>query len=170
MVGAPAWHNRGNTTVDNDQARSTRNIEVERDYETYARLLALWQSENPIKTLKLQVLLAVNALLVAALAVAGGPVPERWYLYATGLFVSLVWTFSLGRTSLFQDVWQARLAALRTRHPHDTRFSLLDNAQARSHARASVRLLGGMPSRWYLLGSPLVFVLWWLALWVYAGS
>jgi hypothetical protein len=149
--------------------RAGKDPGVERDFEAYRLLLGLWQSENPIKTLKLQVLLAVNALLVAALAVAGGPAPGRWYLYATGLFVSLVWTFSIGRTSLFQDVWQARLAALRARHPDDARFALLDNRAERRAARRSLRILGGVPSRWYLLASPIVFAVGWLALWIHTG-
>ena len=37
---------------------------VEHDYEAYKHLLDLWKSENPIKTNKLQVLLAINGLLV----------------------------------------------------------------------------------------------------------
>lgn len=152
-----------------EEETSRAQPDAERDYEAYKLLLGLWQSENPIKTLKLQVLLAVNALLVAALAVAGGPAPGLWYLYAAGLFVSLIWSFSIGRTSLFQDVWQARLAALRARHPHDARFSILENADARRRTRRSLRILGGIPSRWYLLFSPLAFAVWWLALWVYAG-
>ena len=155
--------------VEEETSRAQRDAGAERDYETYKLLLGLWQSENPIKTLKLQVLLAVNALLVAALAVAGGPSPGLWYLYAAGLFVSLVWSFSIGRTSLFQDVWQARLAALQARHPHDVRFSILENADALPRTRRSLRLLGGIPSRWYLLFSPIAFALWWLALWVHAG-
>lgn len=151
---------------ENDRRRPA---EAERDYEAYKHLLGLWQSENPIKTLKLQMLLAVNGLLVAAVAVAGGPTSDLWYVYAAGAFVSLVWTLSIGRTSLFQDVWQARLAALRARHPDDARFTLLDNAEARRQTRPLLRLLGGIPSSWYLLAAPLVFTVWWLALWILAA-
>ncbi|HEY8552962.1 MAG TPA: hypothetical protein VIL43_00305 [Burkholderiales bacterium] len=135
----------------------------DRDFEAYRLLLALWQSENPIKTLKLQVLLAVNALLVAAVAVAGGPRPDLWYLYGAGFVFSLIWTFSIGRTTLFQDVWQARLAELRRRHPHDPRFSILENAGRERDARPLVRTLGAVPSRWYLLLSPPAFAAGWLA-------
>jgi len=142
---------------------ANRTDSSERDFEAYKLLLALWQSENPIKTLKLQVLLAVNALLVAAVAVAGGPRPELWYLYGTGFVFSLIWTFSIGRTALFQDVWQARLAELRRRHPQDPRFSILENAGRERDARRLVRVLGAVPSRWYLLVSPLAFAAAWLA-------
>lgn len=132
------------------------------DYETYKQLLQLWQSENPIKTIKLQVLLAVNALLVAAVSVSGGFSGDRWYVYVAGMIFNLIWTFSIGRTSLFQDVWQARLLELQRRYPGDARFSLLDNARYRRQTRRMVRAFGAVPSRWYLLLSPLAFAIAWL--------
>ncbi|MBI4255483.1 MAG: hypothetical protein HY616_10450, partial [Candidatus Rokubacteria bacterium] len=60
----------------NDQER-----QAERDYQAYQSLLDLWARENPIKTTKLQMLLAVNALLVSALNVSGGIAPGKWSLY-----------------------------------------------------------------------------------------
>jgi len=138
--------------------------QADRDYETYKSLLQLWQSENPIKTTKLQVLLAVNALLVSAVSVSGGLRRDLWYVYVTGMVFSLIWTVSIGRTSLFQDLWQARLRELQERYPHDSRFSLLDNESYQRHARPLVRFFGAVPSRWYLLLSPLACAAAWLVI------
>lgn len=144
--------------------RASDGIQVERDYEAYKLLLGLWQSENPIKTTKLQVLLAVNALLVSAVSVSGGFSPDQWYLYAAGMIFSLIWTFSIGRTSLFQDIWQARLIELQRRYPDDPRFSILDNARQQKQAHWLMRAFGGIPSRWYLLFSPFTFAAAWLVI------
>ena len=138
------------------------NSQIEHDFETYKLLLNLWQSENPIKTNKLQVLLAVNGLLVSAVSLSGGFGPELWYVYVAGAVFSLIWTFSIGRTSFFQDLWQARLLELQKRYPGDSRFSVLDNARYRSQARLLVRVFGAVPSRWYLLVSPFAFAIIWL--------
>ena len=54
------------------EQRKDQNEQTERDYQTYKILLDLWSKENPIKTTKLQVLLAVNALLVSAVNISGG--------------------------------------------------------------------------------------------------
>jgi hypothetical protein len=45
--------------------------ELQRDLDAYGRLVGLWAQENPIKTNKLQVLLAVNGLLVTGLQING---------------------------------------------------------------------------------------------------
>lgn len=144
--------------------RAQNEKQADRDYETYRQLLQLWQSENPIKTAKLQMLLAVNALLMSAVSVSGGFGNDRWYVYVTGIVLNLIWTFSIGRTSLFQDVWQARLLELQRRNAGDARFSLLDNARYRRQTRRMVRTFGAVPSRWYLLLSPLAFAIAWLAI------
>jgi hypothetical protein len=137
--------------------------ELERDYQTYRTLLELWSNENPIKTIKLQVVLAVNALLVSVVALSGGIAPTRWYLYLAGALFSFVWTLSIGRTALFQDVWQLKLAALRVRHPGDVRFSVLETAAERKRAPRLLIVLGGVSSKWYLVLSPLLCGVAWLA-------
>src|SRR5688500_15297532 len=131
---------------------------TERDYQTYMAILELWSRENAIKTTKLQVLLAVNALLVSVVSIAA----PRWYLCLAGAFLSLIWMFSIGRTSLFQDVWQIKLADIRGRHPDDPRFAILDTGDARRRARPMLRAFGAMPSKWYLLFSPLLLSVAWL--------
>lgn len=147
-----------------------RESDVERDYETYKLLLGLWQSENPIKTNKLQVLLAVNAILVSAVQLSGGFTTENWFIYLAGAVFSLIWTFSIGRTSLFQDVWQAKMRALQDRYPYDPRFAILETGGALKQARRWVRLFGSVPSRWYLLFSPFVFALAWIAILIVTQS
>jgi K+ transporter len=136
-----------------------------RDYELYRTLLELWSKENPIKTTKLQVLLAVNALLVSALNVSKESADgERWYIYVAGAVFSLIWTFSMGRTCLFQDLWQIRLEDLRARHLHDPRFSVLETRAVMPRARPLIRAFGIVPSKYYLLFAPFGFSLAWLVL------
>ncbi|MFL6623727.1 MAG: hypothetical protein ACJ8KA_14030 [Sulfurifustis sp.] len=150
--------------VEGNTKQQSSAAQVERDYETYKLLLGLWQSENPIKTNKLQVLLAVNALLVSAVQLSGGFTRDNWFLYLAGAVFSAIWTFSIGRTSLFQDVWQAKMRAIAQRYPQDSRFAILQTEDALKQARRWVRLFGSVPSRWYLLFSPFVFALAWLAI------
>jgi len=136
--------------------------QTEIDYQTYRCLLELWSRENPIKTTKLQVLLAVNALLVLAVSIAGGITASRWYIFATGALFSAIWMLSIGRTSLFQDIWQVKMADLRSRHRDDLRFSILETEQARRRTRPLLKVFGGVSSQWYLLFAPLALALAWL--------
>ena len=151
------------TKVQEDPARL-----VERDYESYKLLLGLWQAENPIKTNKLQVLLAVNALLVSALSISGGFTADKWFVYLAGTLFNLIWTFSIGRTSLFQDVWQIKLGEIHQRYPHDARFALLNTRSQRQQAHWLLRLCGGISSKWYLLFSPMGLAIIWLIILVCA--
>jgi hypothetical protein len=140
----------------------------EPDYQTYQTLLDMWSKENPIKTTKLQVLLAVNALLVSAVQISGGINRSKWYVYLAGAVFSLIWMFSIGRTALFQDVWQIKIADLRKKHPDDPRFSILESEAERKRAKPMMRLFGAIPSKYYLLLSPLALAVAWLAVLVKA--
>ncbi|MCH7761763.1 hypothetical protein IIA15_10265, partial [candidate division TA06 bacterium] len=139
----------------------------EQDFETYKMLLELWSRENPIKTTKLQVLLAVNGLLVSAVSLSGGFTADKWFVYMAGAIFSLIWTFSIGRTSLFQNIWQIKLKELRDRYPNDPRFSILETNAARKRARLLLRFFGGISSKWYLLFSPFGFAITWLAILIF---
>ncbi|HEY3196999.1 MAG TPA: hypothetical protein VGJ57_03205 [Nitrospirales bacterium] len=149
---------RNDLDRDNDDQR-------EKDFEVYRILLDLWSKENPIKTTKLQVLLVVNGLLVSAINVAGkGFSQDEWFLYLAGAVFNLIWTFSIGRTSLFQEAWQLRLGELHDRYPNDPRFSILETAPYRQKAAGILRAFGFMSSRWYLLFSPFIFAITWLVI------
>lgn len=125
----------------------------------------LWSRENPIKTNKLQVLLVVNGLLVSAINVSGGGfTQQKWSIYVTGALFSLIWTFSIGRTSLFQEAWQMKLDALQRAHPDDPRFAVHRTRDERQQAPAFLRYAGMVPSKWYLIYSPFVFALAWLVI------
>jgi len=141
-----------------------RRTQAELDLEAYKMLLDLWSRENPIKTAKLQVLLAVNGLLVSAISVSGGFTADKWFVYLSGAVFSLIWTFSIGRTSLFQDIWQIKMRELQLRYPADPRFSILEITAAKKQTRPMMRLFGGISSKWYLLFSPLGFAIAWLAI------
>ncbi len=142
----------------------------QQDLEAYNTLLELWSRENPIKTTKLQVLLAVNGLLVSAVSVSGGFKPDKWFVYAAGAIFSFIWTFSIGRTALFQNAWQTKLNDIRDRYPDDPRFHILDTTEERKRARTLLRMFGAISSKWYLLFSPSALGLAWLAILIYTRS
>jgi hypothetical protein len=140
---------------------------VEKDYESYKQLLDLWAKENPIKTNKLQVLLVVNGLLLSAVSVSGGFVPKNWPLYLGGAVFSLVWVLSIGRTSLFQKIWQAKMNELAVRYRDDDRFQIHDKRLYIDKSPPFLRIVGGVSSKYYLVGAPFIFCLIWLCLFVY---
>lgn len=137
---------------------------AEQDYQMYCQLIRLWAKENPIKTGKLQMLLLVNGLIIIAVTLNGGTVGRNWPLYCAGAFMSLIWTLSIGRTSLFQKIWQNKIEKLAQRHPEDKRFHVLQNSEAKAAAPALLQIIGGVSSKYYLLGAPLAFCIWWLVL------
>ena len=144
-----------------------KNDQTEKDFELYRILLDLWSKENTIKTTKLQVLLVVNGLLVSAINISGkGFHQDEWFVYLAGAVFNLIWTFSIGRTSLFQEAWQLRLGELRHRYPNDPRFSILETAAYRQKAAGVLRAFGCISSRWYLLLSPFIFAMTWLVIFV----
>jgi len=134
---------------------------VERDYASYRLLVNLWAGENPIKTAKLLVLLATNALLIAAMSVAGGLLPKNWPLCLAGAAFSLVWALSLGRTSLFQEGWRLKIREIAARYPEDARFQVLEAAVERARAPLLIRVMGAIPSAYYLLGAPVILCMAW---------
>lgn len=140
--------------------------QIERDLWIYENLLELWSKENPIKTTKLQVLLAVNGLLVSTLKISDGKFLDKsnWFIYLAGAVFSLIWTFSIGRTSLFQEGWQIKMRELQARYPNDPRFAVLETAEQRRRAPTILRWFGCMSSKWYLLFSPFIFTIMWLAI------
>jgi hypothetical protein len=136
----------------------------EKDYEIYKQLMDLWSKENIIKTSKLQMLLLVNALLLSAVMLNDGFGAKNWPLYLGGALASLVWVLSIGRTSLFQEIWQVKLISLADKHPEDPRFHIHHNQEESGKIAFFLRIMGGIPSRYYLLGSPLFFSLLWIYL------
>lgn len=137
----------------------------EKDYEAYKAYLSLWVSENPIKTNKLQVLLVVNGLLVSAMQVAGGFVPENWFMFLAGAIFSFIWILSIGRTSLFQQIWQmkAQEIASRPEYKADPRFQILNTDETEEKTPSLLKSLGCVSSKYYLLGAPILFSAAWLA-------
>lgn len=137
------------------------------DLAGYRLLLDLWARENPTKTLKLQVLLLTNAILVSAMSMSGGPVPGNWPLYLIGASFSLVWAFSIGRTVLFQEAWRLKIQELASRYPEDARFHVHETGGIRGKAPLPLRILGSVPSGYYLLGAPVLLFIWWAGTLVY---
>ncbi len=132
------------------------------DYEIFRQLVDLWAKENPIKTNKLQVLLVVNSLLLTAVNISGGFKQENWPLYLGGAVFSLVWVLSIGRTSLFQDIWQIKIARLSEKHPDDQRFQILKyGREDLKGIPPFLRIAGFVPSKYYLIGAPFIFCVIW---------
>jgi hypothetical protein len=61
----------------------------------------------------------------------------------------------IGRTSLFQKAWQAKVKERSKKYAEDPLFQLLDTDTAELTAPRWLRLLGSLPSKYYLLGVPL---------------
>lgn len=135
---------------------------IEHDYTNYRALLDLWSKENPIKTTKLQVLLAVNALMASAVNLSGGLSGSKWYIYLAAAVFCVIWMFSIGRTVLFQDIWQRKLQELQDKYPKDPRFAILQTKSYFDCVSPLARAFGAVPSKWYLLFSPLGFALGWI--------
>lgn len=142
----------------------TENEDKKRDLEAFAMLLDLWKSENPIKTTKLQVLLAVNGVLISVVQLNGGLVPKNLTLFITGFVLCLVWTLSIGRTCLFQRAWKIKMLKIAEGHTDDPRFEILDTDAAKRAAPTLLRVFGGVSSKYYLLASPFVFAIGWVAI------
>lgn len=145
----------------------TENAQVEQDLHTYSVLLRLWQAENPIKTIKLQFLLATNAILLGFFQLGGGTVSNHFptgmisnatdnlFLALGGFALNLIWTLSIGRTSLFQKAWKNKLDDIARRYPDDSRFQILELHDAEARAPVWLRMLGKVSSKYYLLGAPI---------------
>jgi hypothetical protein len=144
--------------------------EAARDWEAYQAILDLWKQENPIKTTKLQVLLAVNGGLLTVVSITGGFCPDNWAIYLTGAVLSGVWTLSIGRTTLYQQYWKHKLDALAKRYPDDPRFSVRDVASVKDKPKPFLRAVGGVSSKYYLLGAPILLSLAWLLALIVAAA
>lgn len=114
-------------------------------------------------TTKLQVLLTVNGGLLTVVQLNGGFGPRNVPLYLAGAVLSLIWTLSIGRTALFQKVWQIKMTAIASRHPSDPRFQTANPADAIHLAPVWLRAVGSVSSKYYLLGAPILFFVAWSA-------
>jgi hypothetical protein len=142
--------------------------ETAREWEAYKVLLDLWKQENPIKTTKLQVLLAVNGGLLSVVQFTGGFKQENWQIFLLGAVLSAIWLLSIGRTTLYQQLWKHKLEALSEKHSGDPRFAVLAHESVQAKPGRFVRAVGGVSSKYYLLGAPIFFSLSWLAILAYA--
>lgn len=74
----------------------------------------------------------------------------------------------MGRTSLFQKVWQVKLNKLAGEYPKDARFQIHRvTDEVTQKIPAFLRFVGGISSKYYLIGAPFIFCLIWLSLLVY---
>ena len=145
----------------------TEDKQTKRDVEAFSMLLDLWKGENPIKTTKLQMLLAVNGILLSVVQLNGGFASENLPLLLAGFVLCLVWTLSIGRTCLFQRAWKIKMLKLASQHIGDHRFEILDTDAAKREAPLWLRAFGGVSSKYYLLASPFVFAIGWLLATIY---
>ena len=130
--------------------------------ERYKLLVQLWNSENQIKTAKLQMFGLITSILVSVFVL----VPEAQLLVSVvGIFFSLVWLFAVGRTLHYQDYWLDQIDRIHKQFSEDLLFGIFDQ---KSLAEFKPRLTGRIPSKIILLGTPSVAAICWLGavLWV----
>ena len=139
----------------------------EKDYEIYRQLVDLWARENPIKTSKLQMVLVVNGLLLTAVSINGGFVAQNWPIYLGGTLLCLVWVLSIGRTLLFQKIWQVKISDLAGKYPDDSKFQIHQYKEHMKRVPRLLQIVGGVPSKYYTIGTPFVFGVGWLFLFLY---
>jgi hypothetical protein len=133
---------------------------TEKDFIAYKEYVDLWASENPIKTNKMIALPVINALLVSAMQMVQGLLAQ-WTVLMAGAVFSAVGTMSIGGTCQFQKVWQTKAMELSKNHPEDPRFDLLETEAAELAAPGWLRICGTVPSKCYLLGTPVFCALAW---------
>jgi hypothetical protein len=121
--------------------------------EKYKLIYDLWKSENSVKTNKLQVLLATNAILVSAFSLTGTR-GSIWIAFV-GFAFSTVWILSIGRTVSYQEHWQRQLEEIRKKYSSNTLFQI-------HSAPAKHAVWGRVPSKYYLLGTPIATAIGWL--------
>ncbi len=124
--------------------------------EKYKLLLELWMSENPVKTSKLEVLLATNSILVSAFFLANHTV----WIALVGFFFSAIWVLSIGRTWSFQQHWRSQMEDLRKEYSGNTMFQI-------HSAEIKPSIWGRVPSKYYLLGAPITLSVAWLIVVLY---
>jgi len=124
--------------------------------EKYKLLFDLWMSENPVKTSKLQMLMATNSILVSAFFLVGQPL----WIALVGFFFSVVWILSLGRTTSFQQHWRLQMEDLRKEYSGNTLFQI-------HSVEIKPAVWGRVSSRYYTLGTPIATAISWLAVILY---
>jgi len=139
----------------------------EKDYEIYRQLVDLWARENPIKTSKLHMVLVVNGLLLTAVSINSGFVAQNWPIYLGGTLLCLVWVLSIGRTLLFQKIWQVKISDLAGKYPDDSKFQVHQYKEHMKRVPRLLQIVGGVPSKYYTIGTPFLFGVCWLFLFLY---
>lgn len=125
----------------------------------YRLAFDLWKSEKSIKTTKLQVLLATNAILVSAFFLSGHVI----WIALVGSVFSAIWLFSIGRTISYQEHWKTLLEDIKNRY--SSRFS--GNMMFQIHSgKFKPAIWGRIPSKYYLLGTPIGAAICWLIVFI----
>jgi len=130
--------------------------EEELAVEKYRLFLNLWKSENPIKTIKFQMLMVTNALLVVGFF----STERSFWIPLVGFAFSFIWTLSIGRTVGYQHHWHSQLEDIRRTHPRNAIFQI-------HSARVSPPVWGRVSSKYYLLGTPALATISWLGVVLY---
>lgn len=136
----------------NENCRWRRVVAIEK----YKLLLDLWKSENPIKTNKLQMLMATNSILLSAFFLT----EHTFGIALVGFVFSLVWVLSIGRTVSYQHHWYSQMEDLRKKYTGNTMFQI-------HSVEVKPPVWGRVSSRYYLLGTPFSTAISWLAVMLY---
>jgi hypothetical protein len=123
----------------------------------YKLLFDMWKSENSVKTSKLQVLMATNAFLISAHVISHY---STIWIPLAGFIFSLVWIFSIGRSVAYQDHWKIQMNQLQQQNPTDPIFMV-------HMTKSKEPLWGRVPSKYYLVGTPIGTTLAWISVVIY---
>lgn len=135
----------------------TLGIEEQLAIEKYKLLFELWMSENPIKTNKLQMLMATNSVLASAFFLAD----RTAWIALVGFLFSTVWVLSIGRTTSYQRHWAQQLEEIRTMYVENPMFDI-------HSAEIDPPVWGSVSSRYYLVGTPIAAAIAWLVVMLYS--
>lgn len=124
--------------------------------EKYKILFDLWKSENPIKTNKLQMLMATNSILVSVFFLT----EHNLGIALVGFLFSLIWLLSIGRTVSYQHHWYSQMEDLRQKYRNNTMFQI-------HSVEIKPAAWGRVSSRYYLLGTPIATAIAWLTAMLY---
>lgn len=124
--------------------------------EKYKLLFDLWMSENPVKTTKLQVLMATNSILVSAFFLTEYTI----WIALVGFVFSSVWVLSIGRTTSYQRHWRSQLEELRKEYSDNILFQI-------HKAKVKPTIWGRVSSKYYLVGTPIATAFSWLVVMLY---
>lgn len=130
--------------------------------EKLKMFLSLWMGENDIKTKKLNYFFIVQAILITVISLKI-EVKLQILVACVGIFVSFILYFSIGRTVVFQRLWEQLIRGVLIKNEG------LDAAEmlAIFDGRIKFPFYGSIPSKTLALFPPIFLITVWFFVFVY---